>query len=164
MAASAWGGLQPYLGVGSGCVPEIKEFPETAGQSFKAGTPVKITTTAGTIEIAEDGTTGFLGIAMETASGTTSAALKVMVCRLNTEVYAYCTSAGTAALANTLTQGVAYDFYIDGDSVFSVDSAATNGPVLIYEEPVFDVNGTSTYWGKFRLLAGQAGNLDEAAA
>ena len=164
MAATSWNGLQPRLAVEYGEIPEILSFPEKATQSFKAGTPVKLTTTAGTVEIAEDGTTGFLGIAMEDASGTTNAALKVQVCRPETLVIARVTNNGTDALANTLTQGVAYDFYIDADSVFYVDSAATDGPVLIYESPVFDSTGASSYWGKFRLLPGQAGNIDEAAA
>ena len=164
MAASSWNALQPRLAPEYGEVPEIMSFPETASQSFKAGTPVKLTTTAGTIELAEDGTTGFLGIAMEDASGTTAAALKVQVCRAETPVIARVTNNGTDALPTTLTQGVAYDFYIDSDSVFYVDAAATSGPVLIYESPILGPDGASTYWGKFRLLPGQAGNLDEAAA
>ena len=164
MAASSWNALQPRLQPEYGKIPEIMSFPEKATQSFKAGTPVKLTTTAGTVEIATDGTTGFLGIAMEDASGTTSAALKVQVCRPETRIIARVTNNGTDALPTTLTQGVAYDWYIDADSVFYVDAAATDGPVVIYEQPVYDATGTSTYWGIFRLLPGQAGNIDEAAA
>ena len=164
MAASSWNALQPRLDPEYGEIPEIMSFPEKTTQTFKAGTPVKLTTTAGTIEIAEDGTTGFLGIAMEDASGTTNAALKVQVCRAETKIVARVTSNGTDAKPTTLTQGVAYDFYIDSDSVFYVDAAATDGVVVIYESPVNDSTGTSTYWGNFRLLPGQAGNIDEAAA
>ena len=165
MAASSWNALQPRLGPEHGNIPEIMSFPEKATQSFKAGTPVKLTTTAGTVEIAEDGTTGFLGIAMEDASGTTSAALKVQVCRAETPIVARCTVAGTATAPSTvLTQGVAYDFYIDGtDYWFGIDSA-TGGPVAIYESPVYDSAGAETVWGNFRLLEGQAGNIDEAGA
>ena len=163
MAATSWNGYQPRLGVENGNIPEIMSFPEKASQSFKAGTPVKLTTTAGTVEIAEDGTTGLLGIAMEDASGTTSAALKVQVCRPNTRIVARCTVAGVATAPSTvLTQGVAYDFYIDTtDYWFGVDSA-TGGPVVIYESPIYDGAGTETTWGNFKLLADQAGNLDEA--
>jgi len=163
MAATSWNALQPRLGVENGNIPEIMSFPEKASQTFKAGTPVKLTTTAGTVEIATDGTTGFLGIAMEDASGVTSAALKVQVCRPNTPIVARCTVAGVATAPSTvLTQGVAYDFYIDTtDYWFGVDSA-TGGPVVIYESPVYDSAGAETYWGNFRLLSGMAGNLDEA--
>ena len=165
MAATSWNALQPRLSVEGGSIPEIMSFPEKASQTFKAGTPVKLTTTAGTVEIAEDGTTGFLGIAMEDASGTTSAALKVQVCRPDTPIIARCTVAGVATKPSTvLTQGVAYDFYIDTtDYWFGVDSA-TDGPFLVYEKPVYDGLGNETYWGVFRLLEGQAGNLDEAGA
>jgi len=165
MAAKSWHPNQPRLTTtGGSSIPEVLSFPEKASQTFKAGTPVKLTTTAGTVEIATDGTTGFLGIAMEDASGTTSAALKVQVCRPDTEIIARVTSNGTDALPTTLTQGVAYDWYIDSDSVFYVDAAATDGPVVIYEAPIFAADGSSSYWGRFRLLEGQAGNLDEAGA
>ena len=163
----AWSKAQPRLEPESGCIPQIMSFPEKASQAFLAGTPVKLTTTAGTVEICTDGTTGFLGIAQETASGVTGAAIKIMVVRDDSRILAKVVNAGTPALPTTLTQGVAYDWYkagADAVAVFSVDAGATDGPVLIYEEPVLDVNGDSTYWGVFRLLAGQAGNLDEADA
>ena len=165
MAATSWNALQPRLGTEGGSIPEIMSFPETAGQTFKAGTPVKLTTTAGTVCIAADGTTGFLGIAMEDASGTTSAALKVQVCRPDTPIIARCTVAGVATAPSTvLTQGVAYDFYIDTtDYWFGVDTA-TGGPIVVYEHPIYDGLGAETYWGVFRLLEGQAGNFDEAGA
>ena len=163
MAATSYNPLQPRLGIANGEVPEIINFPETAGQTFKAGTPVKLTTTAGTVREAEDGTTGFLGIAMKDASGTTNAAMPVMVCRVDTPIVARVTASGVAALASTLTIGVVYDFLIDGtDFWYSIEG--TSGPVVIYEGPVYDVNGDSTVWGNFRLLAGQAGNLDETGA
>lgn len=162
MAATSWNLLQPRLGSERGSVPEIMSFPETSGQSFKAGTPVKLTTTAGTVELAEDGTTGFLGIAMEDATNVTNAARKVQVCRPKTPIVARCAPAGTLALpSDSFTQGVAYDFYIDADSVFSVDTAV-DGAILVYESPVYDAAGNETYWGNFKLLADAAGNFGEA--
>ena len=165
MAATSWNALQPRLGVENGNVPEIISFPEAATQTFKAGTPVKLTNTAGTVTIGTDGTTGFLGIAQETGTSVTSAALKVAVVRAGTPIIARCTVAGTATAPSTvLTQGVAYDWYIDSaDGWFGGDSA-TGGPVVIYESPVYDSAGTETVWGNIRLLEGQAGNLDEAGA
>lgn len=165
MAATSFNGLQPRLDPEYGEVPEVRKFPEAATQSFKAGTPVKLTTTAGTIEIAEDGTTGFLGIALEDASGTTNNLIAVQICRPETNIVARCTVAGVATAPSTvLTRGVAYDFYIDTtDYWFGIDSA-TDGPVVVFESRINDVNGDETVWGNFRLLPGQAGNIDEAAA
>jgi len=164
MAAKSWHGNQPRLLPTYGEIPEIMSFPESASEDFKAGTPVKLDNTAGTVTIATDATTGFLGIAMEDASGTTSTAINVMVCTPQTPVIARVTDDGTDALPTTLTQGVAYDWYVDADDVFYVDGNATDGPVLIYERPIYKANDASSYWGQFRLLAGQAGNLDEAGA
>ena len=165
MAATSWNLLQPRFKPEHGNIPEIIPFPEKTTQTFKAGTPVKLTSGSGTVEIATDGTTGFLGLAAEDASGTTSAALKVYVCRSETPIIARCTVAGVATKPSTvLTQGVAYDFYIDTtDYWFGIDSA-TSGPVVTYESPIYDSAGIETVWGNFRLLEGQAGNLDEAGA
>lgn len=165
MAATSWNLLQPRFKPEHGSLPEIMRFPEKASQTFKAGTPVKLTSGAGTVEIATDSTTGFLGIAAEDATDVTSALRRVYVCRSNTPIIARCTNAGVATKPSTiLTQGVAYDFYIDGtDYWFGVDDT-TSGPALIYESPIYDAAGTETVWGNFRLLEGQAGNLDEAAA
>ena len=163
MAATSWNLLQPRFKPQHGSLPEIMSFPEKASQTFKAGTPVKLTTTAGTVEIATDGTTGFLGIAQEDAATSTGAALKVAVCRPGTPIIARHTAAGVATPpSSNLTQGVAYDFYIDGtDYWFGVDSA-TSGPALVYESPIYDAAGNETVWGNFRVLADAAGNLDEA--
>jgi hypothetical protein len=165
MAATSWNLLQPRFKPEHGNLPEIIAFPEKASQTFKAGTPVKLYATNGSIEIAEDGTAGFLGIAMEDAATSTGAALKVQVCRHETPIIARCAPSGTAVVpSGVLTQGVAYDFYIDGtDYWFSVDST-TSGPALVYESPIYDAAGAETVWGNFRLLEGQAGNLDEAGA
>ena len=164
MAATSWNGLQPRLAPEYGEIPEIMDFPETAAQTFKAGTPVMLTTTAGTVAICEDSTAGFLGIAMEDASGTTAANLAVQVCRGDTPIIARVTANGTDALPTTLTKGVAYGWYADADSVFYVDSAETSTVAVVYEDPVYDVNGDSTYWGKFKLVKRNPGNLDEVAA
>lgn len=163
MAASEWNPLQPRIYRPNG-IAEILDFPEGGStQAFKAGTPVKLS--SGQVIIATDGTTGLLGIAQETASGTQTTYRKVQVCRPHLDlIVAHCVTAGTAALASTFTVGTAYDFYIDSDYVFHADVAATSGPILVFVQPIYDVNGDSTYWGLFEVLAGQAGNLDAAGA
>jgi hypothetical protein len=165
MAQTSWNPLNPRLDPEYGKFPEVRMFPETASEDFHAGTPVKLTAGAGTVETAEDGTTGFLGIAMQDASGVTAALVPVMICRPETNIVARCTVAGVATAPSTaLTRGVAYDFYIDGtDFWFGIDSA-TGGPVAVFESRINDANGDETVWGNFRLLPGQAGNIDEAAA
>lgn len=163
MAATEWNTLQPRIIGPNGATPTY-DFPEGGStQTFKAGTPVKLS--SGQAVIATDGTTGLLGIAQETASGTQTTMRKVQVVRPHTDyIIAHCVNAGTAALASTFTVATAYDFYVDSDSVFHADAGATDGPILIFVQPIYDVNGDSTYWGIFQLLAGQAGNLDSAGA
>ena len=159
MAASSWNPNQPKLRQDSGgSVPEIRIFKEEASQTFKAGTPVKLD--GGEVEIATDGTVGFLGLAMEDASGTADAAIKVMVCRPDTVIIARVTDDGTDALPTTLVQGQAYGWYIDSDSVFYVDANDAAVHIVYYNAPVYDVLGDSTYWGEFRLVPAQAGSLD----
>lgn len=163
MAATSWNILNPRLCPEDGSIPEIISFPETAGSVFKAGTPVRLTTGAGTVAIVADSAVGFLGIAMEDASGVTNAALRVQVCRDDTPIVARCTNAGVATAPSTLlTQGVAYDFYLDGtDGWVGVDDTTTF-PAIVYESPIYDSNGTETTWGNFRVLADTLGNIDEA--
>ena len=165
MAAKSWDGLQPRLQPEGADIPEFMTLTEKAGQSFKAGCPLKLTTTAGTVEIVTAAACGFVGIALEDASGVTSAEIKVQICRPDTPIVARVSSGGTLEVPSTaMITGVAYDLYLDANSVVTVDSASPGNATLIYERPIFDVNGDETYWGIFRILPGQAGNIDEAAA
>ncbi len=163
MAASSWNGNQPRLGVAFGEVPEIINVSEGSAQSFKAGTPVKLS--SGSVVIAADGAVGFLGIALEDAAGATTNTVPVMLCRPNsTEVIARVTDNGTDTLPTALVQGNGYGWYKDADDVFYVDKHDDSNVTFIYERPVYDVNGDSTYWGIFRLKAGLAGSIDEEGA
>ncbi len=97
---------------------------------------------------------------MEDASGTTDAAIHVQVVRPGDRILARVTNNGTDALPTTLTQGMAYGWYIDADSVFYVDANDATTHILYYNAPVYDANGDSTYWGYFTLVPAQAGSLD----
>jgi len=158
MAATSWNALQPRIVTRDGCIPEILKFKEELTQSFKAGTPVKLD--GGECEIATDGTVGFLGIAMEDASGDTDAVIHVQVVRPGDRIIARVTNNGTDALPTTLVQGQAYGWYADADSVFYVDANDDAVHILYYNAPVYDANGDSTYWGYFSLVPAQAGSLD----
>lgn len=158
MAASSWNLNQPRIVTRDGGIPEIFSFKEEASQTFKAGTPVKLD--GGEVEIATDGTVGFLGIAQEDASGTADTLISVQVVRPGDRVIARVTNNGTDALPTTLTQGMAYGWYIDSDSVFYVDANDATTHILYYNGPVYDSAGSSTYWGIFSLVPGQAGSLD----
>jgi hypothetical protein len=158
MAATSWNPKQPKIVTRDGGIPEVLTFKEEASQTFKAGTPVKLD--GGEVEIAQDGTVGFLGIAMEDASGTTNAAIRVQVVRPGDRIVAKVTNNGTDALPTTLTQGMAYGFYIDADSVFYADANDATTHILYYNAPVYDATGASTYWGYFSLVPAQAGSID----
>jgi hypothetical protein len=158
MAASSWNAKQPRIISVEGNAAPIFKFKEEASQSFKAGTPVKLD--GGEVEIGTDGTVGFLGIAMEDASGTADTLISVQVVRPGDRVIARVSNNGTAAKPTTLTQGMAYGWHIDADSVFTVDSADATTHILYYNAPLYDATGTSTYWGVFSLVPAQAGSLD----
>jgi hypothetical protein len=165
MAASEWNAKNPHLATKDGSVPRIVWVPEGSGQTYKAGTPVKLSSNQ--IVIATDGTIGFLGIAMKTASGTQTTSQPVMIADpSSTYVYARITNNGTdtKATASAPAVGNGYGWYIDSDSVFYADLNDTSILTLIYESPVLDVNGDYTYWGRFMVNAGAAGNIDEEGA
>jgi hypothetical protein len=165
MAATAWNGLQPYLVGKNGKVPRIINVPEGSTQSFKAGTPVKLSSNQAVI--ATDGTVGFLGIAQEDASGTQTTAIPVQIADPDEVfVYARITNNGTDTLATASAPAVGngYGWYADADSVFYADLNDTAVIQLIYDGPVLDGSGGYTYWGRFTVNKGQAGNFDEEGA
>jgi hypothetical protein len=160
MAATSWNALQPRLLPKSGSIPYVIEVPEAASQSFKAGTPLYLVSNKATI--CADSTDGFLGIAMEDASGTTDTSISVQVAAPDAcFVVARVTNNGTDALASTCSIGQGYAWYADADSVFYADTNDTTNPVLIYEAPIKDNSGSAGYWGLFSIVAGLAGNIDE---
>jgi len=165
MAASEWNPKQPYLATKNGHVPRIVWIPEGSGQSFKAGTPVKLSSNQ--VIIATDNTAGFVGIALQTASGTQTTSIPVMLADPD-ESYVYCriTNNGTDTLATAAVPAVgnAYGWYVDSDSVFYADLNDTSVLDLIYEAPVLDATGGFTYWGRFTVNKGLAGNFDEEGA
>lgn len=165
MAASSWNGLQPYLAPRDGNIPRIVWVPEGSTQSFKAGTPVKLSSNQ--LVIATDGTAGFAGIALQDATGTQTTSLPILAADPDqVYVYARITNNGTDTLATASAPAVgnAYGWYVDADSVFYADLNDTSTAILIYEAPVLDATGGYTYWGKFTIVKGQAGSLDEEGA
>jgi len=165
MAATSWNGLQPYLVGKNGKIPRIINVPEASGQTFKAGTPVKLSSNQATI--ATDNTVGFLGIAQEDAGGVQAVLIKVQIADPD-EVYVYAriTNNGTDTLATASVPAVGngYGWYVDTDSVFYADINDTSVLDLIYDGPVLDGTGAYTYWGRFTVNKGQAGNFDEEGA
>ena len=165
MAATSWNSLQPRIVGKSGKIPRIISVPEGSSQSFTAGTPVKLSSNQ--VVIATDGTVGFLGIAMEDASGTQTTAIKVQIADPDEVfVYARITNDGTDTLATASAPAVGngYGWYVDSDSVFYADLNDTTVLDLIYDGPVLDGTGGYTYWGRFTVNKGQAGNFDEEGA
>jgi hypothetical protein len=165
MAATSWNGKQPRISSKDGQIPRIVQIPEGSGQSFKAGTPVKLSSNQ--VVIATDNTVGFVGIALEDASTTQTTPIAVMLADPDqVYVYARITNDATATLATASAPAVGngYGWYVDADSVFYADLNDTSVLQLIYEAPVLDGNGDYTYWGRFTVNKGQAGNFDEEGA
>jgi hypothetical protein len=165
MAATSWNGKQPRISSKDGQIPRIVMIPEGSTQSFKAGTPVKLSSNQ--VVIATDGTVGFVGIALSDASGTQTTAIPVMLADPDqVYVYARITNNGTDTLATASAPAVGggYGWYADEDSVFYADLNDVGINQLIYEAPVLDANGDYTYWGRFVVNKGQAGNFDEEGA
>ena len=165
MAATSWNGKQPYLAPKNGQVPRIVWIPEGSTQSFKAGTPVKLSSNQ--VVIATDNTVGFVGIALQDATGTQTTSLPILLADPDqVHVYARITNDGTDTLATASAPAVGngYGWYADADSVFYADLNDTSVLQLIYEGPVLDSTGGYTYWGRFTVNKGQAGNFDEEGA
>ena len=165
MAATSWNGKQPRVSSKDGQIPRIVKVPEGSGQSFKAGTPVKLSSNQ--VVIATDNTVGFVGIALADASGTQTTAVPVLLADPDqVYVYARITNDGTDTLATASAPAVGngYGWYADADSVFYADLNDTSVLQLIYEAPVLDAAGDYTYWGRFTVNKGQAGNFDEEGA
>lgn len=166
MAATEWNGKQPRIVPKDGQIPRIVWIPEGGStQDFKAGTPVKLSSNQ--VVIATDGTVGFAGIALQTASGTQTTPIPVLLADPDqVYVYARITNNGTDTLATASAPAVGngYGWYADADAVFYADLNDTSVLQLIYEAPILDVNGDYTYWGRFTVNKGQAGNFDEEGA
>jgi hypothetical protein len=166
MAATSWNGKQPRISSKDGQIPRIVMIPEGGStQTFKAGTPVKLSSNQ--VVIATDGTVGFVGIALADASGTQTTPVPVMLADPDqVYVYARITNNGTDTLATASAPAVGggYGWYADADSVFYADLNDVGINQLIYEAPVLDANGDYTYWGRFVVNKGQAGNFDEEGA
>ena len=165
MAATSWNLNQPRLVPKDGQVPRIVKIPEGSTQSFKAGTPVKLSSNQ--VVIATDNTVGFVGIALGDASGTQTTQIPVLLADPDqVYVYARITNDGTDTLATASAPAVGngYGWYADADSVFYADLNDTSVLQLIYEAPILDSAGAYTYWGRFTVNKGQAGNFDEEGA
>jgi len=104
----------------------VKEYPEIAAQSFVYGAPVVWDTSSEAIVLATDSTVAGLGIALEPASGTTGAMVKVAIFDQNTIYRVPFLNAGAAAAASEAYIGVPYSFVARTDGYgYGIDTADT---------------------------------------
>jgi hypothetical protein len=166
MAATSWDPKQPSFLV-RGTLPEIV-YGETEknSQTFKAGALVYIDGTNGVAACADDATS-IDGIAMKDATNVTSGNIEIPIMKVEPQhlLKMRVSSAGTAALASTATHGVRYAIDIDANGVATVDTAdsgtATKNCVQ-FVQPIYDVNGDSTYWAEVHITGGDLdGAVDE---
>ena len=166
MAATSWDPLQPTVRGAGGEIAPIYKFAEAASQTFKAGALVY--TAAGLITaVANDGTE-ILGIAMEDASGTTSAAIHVQVIRTGDLIEMRCVddiATDVAVAASGFSPGHTYPVAVDSNGVCAAELAGIhdNTEELVFIQPVYDANGSSTTRGIFVLEVGATNLLSGEA-
>jgi len=114
---------------------------------------------AGAITLAAVGDIPVFGIAMKDATNVTSGNIEIPVMVITPEnivkIQVTDGSAAKEAANTTCTAGIAYDFEINAGEFDIASDDVTNGK-FVYQEPIYDVNGDATYWGKFRLYATEA--------
>ena len=157
MAATSWNPKCARIATdaGGGIAP-IYKFKEAASQSYKAGALVYLDATNGLVTLVGDSGTLIAGIAQEDASGTTSTAAHVQIIRPGDRVYFTCYDASDAAekAASNFKAGFTYDIEeISGVAYAEFDSGHATSEELIFIQPVYDANGTSTNVGIFQVEA-----------
>lgn len=159
MATKSWDPKQPQLlsAPGRGGISAVNpNWTEAASQDFKAGCPVILS--SGTVTELADASSGAftaaataLGIAMADASGTTGAAIPVLMFEPGQVWRFHITNDGTDALASTLTKGTNYGLYVDANQVVSADANITGSDMVTYLGPIG--GDSAQYYGRFRILA-----------
>lgn len=105
---------------------KVLAMPEIASQSFVYGAPLVYDTSSTAIVLATDTTVAGLGLAMEPASGTTGALVKLTVFDQNQIYRAPMLNAGAAAANNSNQIGVPYSFVARTDGFgYGLDTADT---------------------------------------
>lgn len=105
---------------------KVLSLPEIASQSFVYGAPLVYDTSSTAIVLATDSTVAGLGLAMEPASGTTGALVKLSVFDQNQIYRAPMLNAGAAAANANAQIGVPYSFVARTDGYgYGLDTADT---------------------------------------
>jgi len=132
---------------------------EANTQSFKAGQLVYLAGDATTGGVTADATdsAAIMGIAMKDATNVSSGNIEipVMIIYPDDELIMKCTASGTAKLSNLFYPGKKYGLYV-GSNIWYADYDDTTNDAVMFVEPIYDVTGTSTYWGKFKLIPAAA--------
>jgi len=166
MAAKSWDKLQPTARGAGGEVLPVYKFPEAASQSYKAGAVVELV--AGKVTACDNGAARILGIVQQDASGTTDTDAYVEVFRPGDLIEMGCVDAAATDVlvaASGLKAGYTYAVAINGDGVCNADLNTENALTeeLVFVQPIYDVNGDSTYRGVF-VLESLAPNLQGGTA
>jgi len=157
MAASSFDPQNPKLGpaANSGGIPKIVYGAyEKTSTSFKAGQFVFMDGSGAVDDVADNGVSVY-GIALADSTNTSSAsavvAIPVMTINPGDELLIKTENSGAAALANTGDIGDAYSLNLTS-GLITVDFADNSTPAVIFNGPVLDATGASTYWGRFHLI------------
>jgi hypothetical protein len=139
------------VSTGKSVLPELMTLPEAASQSFKKGELVYLVSGAVTVCAAD--ATAIYGIAMEDASGVTSADIVIQPITPDCIVRMRLTQNGTDALTSDTDAdiGVAFATYV-ASNVHYADLNDTGNDAFILRKAVKDPTGAATYWGDFIIV------------
>lgn len=155
MAAKSWDPLQPRLEPHAGAVPKIVyDVLEANSQTFKAGALVYLS--SGAVAACADDPSKIWGIAMKDATNVTSGNVEIPVMIITPEDHVLIrvqSTAGTDALASTLTPGTRYGTELDANGVAYLLSAEVTTDNWIFIEPILDATGASTYTARVSLIS-----------
>jgi hypothetical protein len=131
-------------------VPQItSRYLEANSQSFKAGELVYFN--SGAVTVAAVGDVPVAGIALTDATNVSTGNITIPVQLLgpDDEIYIRVSDgSGSYETANTTcVPGVAYDFNV-ASNLWSIDSADTTNPKLVFIEALYDATGTATQWAR----------------
>jgi len=144
----------------NGQSPEIRYgWYEVNSSDFKAGQLVYLAgnATTGGVTHCETDATVIMGIAMKDATNVSSGNIEipVMIIYPDDELIMRCRSGATDTLASAFYPGKKYGVILASNIIY-VDQAEVTTTVVEFVEPIYDATGTSTYWGKFKLLPAAA--------
>jgi len=133
---------------------------ESNSQSFKKGQWVVLAgdATTGGVSVCASNAVLVMGIAQADATNVSSGNTEIPVDVIHTddEIIMKCTASGTAKLSTLFYPSKKYGIYVSGNIVYADYDNTASYDCVMFVEPIYDVTGSGTYWGKFKLIPAAA--------